>query len=122
MLGVPSGAQQPSFDWIQVEVTTQCNAACMGTPSCPHRGFRREWKSRNMSMDTFRKLLPAFRNARFVHLQGWGEPLLNPDLFQMVREAKKVGCRVGTTSNAYSGVRMYPNGWWSLGWMWWPFP
>jgi len=51
-------------------------------------------------MDTFRKLLPAFRNARFVHLQGWGEPLLNPDLFQMVREAKKAGCRIGTTTNA----------------------
>ncbi len=96
-LSVISGIQQPSFDWIQVEVTTRCNAACV---YCPYRVFRHEWKPLNMTMDTFRKLLPALRNSRFVHLQGWGEPLLNPDLFEMIREAKNVGCKVGTTSNA----------------------
>jgi MoaA/NifB/PqqE/SkfB family radical SAM enzyme len=96
-LGAIAGLQQQSFDWIQVEVTTRCNAACV---YCPYRVFRGEWKPLNMTMDTFRKLLPALPSARFVHLQGWGEPLLNPDLFEMIREAKAAGCRVGTTSNA----------------------
>jgi MoaA/NifB/PqqE/SkfB family radical SAM enzyme len=97
MVRDPLGAHHPCLDWIQVEVTTRCNAACV---YCPQRRFLREWKSRDMSMDTFRRLLPAFQNARFVHLQGWGEPLLNPDLFHMIREAKQKGCQVGTTTNA----------------------
>lgn len=37
--------------------------------------------------------------AKMVHLQGWGEPLLHPDFFAMVRLAKQQGCGVGTTTN-----------------------
>jgi MoaA/NifB/PqqE/SkfB family radical SAM enzyme len=43
--------------------------------------------------------VPAFRNAGYVHLQGWGEPLAHPDFFEMVSTAKKAGCAVGTTTN-----------------------
>jgi MoaA/NifB/PqqE/SkfB family radical SAM enzyme len=34
-----------------------------------------------------------------VHLQGWGEPLLHRQFFEIVARAKKAGCRVGTTTN-----------------------
>jgi MoaA/NifB/PqqE/SkfB family radical SAM enzyme len=52
-----------------------------------------------MALDTFRNLVPAFRKTGLVHLQGWGEPLLNPDFFAMADLAKSAGCRVGTTTN-----------------------
>jgi len=50
-------------------------------------------------METFHRVLPAFPKSRMVFLQGWGEPFMNPHLFEMVKQAKAAGCRVGTTTN-----------------------
>lgn len=33
----------------------------------------------------------AFAYTKFVHLQGWGEPLLNPRLFDTIKVAKDAG-------------------------------
>jgi MoaA/NifB/PqqE/SkfB family radical SAM enzyme len=85
------------FDWIQVEVTTHCNAACI---YCPRTVYGKSWQNRHFSIDVFRRLAPAFRRARHVHLQGWGEPFLNPHFFEMIATAKTAGCMVGTTTNA----------------------
>ncbi len=52
-----------------------------------------------MFATTFDRIAPAFRKAGHIHLQGWGEPLLHPDLFGMARTAKEMGCSVGTTTN-----------------------
>ena len=86
----------PTFDWIQVEVTSACNAACI---YCPRTVYRDIWEDRRLPLDVFRKLGPAFAKTRHVHLQGWGEPFLHPDFFDMVAIAKAAGCRVGTTTN-----------------------
>jgi len=83
-------------DWLQVEVTSWCNAACS---YCPRTVYRDTWKNRQMSPGTFRRLLPYFGKARLIYLQGWGEPLLSPHFFTMVALAKRAGCRVGTTTN-----------------------
>jgi MoaA/NifB/PqqE/SkfB family radical SAM enzyme len=37
--------------------------------------------------------------ARHVHLQGWGEPLLHPDLRAIVKDVHAAGCEVGITTN-----------------------
>ena len=87
---------RPRLDWIQVEVTSYCNAACV---YCPHTVYQGHWASRHLPLTTFAKLLPALARARLVYLQGWGEPLLHPDFFNMVAQAKQAGCRVGTTTN-----------------------
>lgn len=86
----------PSLDWIQVEVTSHCNAACV---YCPRTAYRENWLTRHLALETYGKLLPAFGKAGLVFLQGWGEPLLHRDFFTMVGLAKKAGCRVGTTTN-----------------------
>ncbi|HTF98962.1 MAG TPA: radical SAM protein [Nitrospirota bacterium] len=86
----------PAFDWIQVEVTSFCNASCN---YCPHTVFRDAWTSRHMTLETFKRLTPAFKKTKLVYLQGWGEPFLNPDFFRMAGIAKHAGCRVGTTTN-----------------------
>jgi MoaA/NifB/PqqE/SkfB family radical SAM enzyme len=89
--------QSPALDWIQVEVSSHCNAACI---YCPNAVYREgAWQKRHLPLATFRKMLPAFARTRLVHLQGWGEPFLNPDFFEMVRLAKEAGCRVATTTN-----------------------
>lgn len=92
-----SNIGHPRFDWVQVEVTTYCNASCI---YCPRTVYGRQWQNRHLSLDLFRKAEPAFRKARLVHLQGWGEPFLNPHFFDMVAMVKAAGCQVGTTTNA----------------------
>jgi radical SAM protein with 4Fe4S-binding SPASM domain len=86
----------PGFDWIQVEVTSYCNAACS---YCPYTVLRDHWVNRHMTMETFGYIIPALKNAKLAYLQGWGEPLLNTNFFTMVEHAKKAGCLVGTTTN-----------------------
>jgi len=86
----------PSFDWIQVEVTSACNAACV---YCPRTVYSDVWEDRHLPVDAFRKLAPAFGKTGHVHLQGWGEPFLHPQFFEMAAIAKAAGCRVGTTTN-----------------------
>jgi MoaA/NifB/PqqE/SkfB family radical SAM enzyme len=86
----------PRTAWIQVEVTTRCNAACV---YCPRTAYRDAWHDRSLSPATFQRLLPALKKTRLVHLQGWGEPFLHPGFFTLTAQAKAAGCRVSTTTN-----------------------
>ena len=86
-----------TFDWIQVEVTSHCNALCV---YCPRTVFKESWQDRHLSLETFKKLGTVLSRTELVHLQGWGEPFLNPEFFEIVAFAKRAGCRVGTTTNA----------------------
>jgi MoaA/NifB/PqqE/SkfB family radical SAM enzyme len=86
----------PQLDWIQVEISSYCNASCI---YCPHCAFRSNWQNRFLPLGAFRKLVPAFSNTHLVYLQGWGEPFTHPQFFEMLKIAKKAGCRVGTTTN-----------------------
>ncbi len=83
------------LDCIQVEVTSRCPGRCT---YCPHTTMRAEWNSRDMDMETFTRLWPLMRRATRVHLQGWGEPLLNPAFLAMASLARKAGCAVSTTT------------------------
>lgn len=95
---------QPWLDWAQIEVSTDCPARCL---YCPTTVLGKTWSRRHMTLADFRRILPMLaRSTRpspwrqpLLHLQGWGEPLLNPDFFAMVAAAKRAGLRVGTTSN-----------------------
>jgi MoaA/NifB/PqqE/SkfB family radical SAM enzyme len=51
-----------------------------------------------MELDVFRRLLPAFSAGKLIYLQGWGEPLLHPDFWEMARQAARTGARVGFTT------------------------
>jgi len=83
----------PELDWIQIEVTSRCNAACIYCPQ-PLLG-----RKQHMPFSLFKNLLPYLGYTDLVYLQGWGEPLLNPDLFPMIRACKAKGKRVGFTTN-----------------------
>jgi radical SAM protein with 4Fe4S-binding SPASM domain len=95
------GARRP-LDCVQVEVTSRCPGRCN---YCPHTTRRENWISRDLDMETFGRLWPLMRRAGRVHLQGWGEPLLNPAFFDMAALARKAGCQVSTTT---CGLRMDP--------------
>jgi len=69
-----------------VEVTTRCNLSCPMCARCAP-GWRGGFG--DMDMAVFRRLDEPLRHARVVVLNGMGEPLLHPDLPDMVRYAKK---------------------------------
>lgn len=84
------------LDWLQIEVTTHCNAACT---YCPRTVFRDNWINRHLDKDAFDRLTPYFKHTKLVFLQGWGEPFTNPRMLEMAIRAKNDGCLVGATTN-----------------------
>jgi MoaA/NifB/PqqE/SkfB family radical SAM enzyme len=83
------------LDCLQVEVSTRCPGRCR---YCPHTVMHEQWQGRDMGMATFARLWPLMRRSSRVHLQGWGEPLLNPAFFEMAALALKAGSAVSTTT------------------------
>jgi MoaA/NifB/PqqE/SkfB family radical SAM enzyme len=66
---------------------------------CPRTALADRWPALDLSWEAFQRIAGVFGRTRHVHLQGWGEPLLHPRLFDMIRVAKAAGCRVGLTTN-----------------------
>jgi MoaA/NifB/PqqE/SkfB family radical SAM enzyme len=88
-------APRLDLDWVQVEITTRCNARCVYCPrSAPDAP-----PGRDMAPELFRSLLGQLGRTRHIHLQGWGEPLLHPRFFDMLAAGKARGLAVSTTTN-----------------------
>jgi MoaA/NifB/PqqE/SkfB family radical SAM enzyme len=88
--------RQPRLEWMQIEVTSRCNASCI---YCPHTIYHNNWVAGDFPPDLFEALYPSMCKARIVQLQGWGEPFLHPEIFSMIRLARKAGCKVDTPTN-----------------------
>ena len=88
--------QQPFFEAFQIEVTSRCLTRCT---MCPRVALAGEWREQDLPWEGFQRIAKAFCQTRHVHLQGWGEPLLHPRIFDMINVAKAAGCRVGLTTN-----------------------
>jgi radical SAM protein with 4Fe4S-binding SPASM domain len=93
----PTAAARPSPRHLQIEVTGACNLAC---EMClvayrPKIGRR----SGAFGLADFERLLAVMPDLERVTLQGLGEPLLNPQLLDMVRAVRARGARVGFNSN-----------------------
>ena len=86
------------FSALQVEVTSRCNASCA---CCPRTVFREGWVSKDMSMELFTRIASEIdHDIDVMYLQGWGEPLLNPNIADMIKLAKsKPVAIVGLTTN-----------------------
>ena len=82
---------------IQIEVTTACQLRCR---FCPRTVLADSWVNANFSWELFSSLLPSLRRAGLVHLQGWGEPLLHPRLWDMAAAIKGKHGHVSLTTNA----------------------
>ncbi|HHY93548.1 MAG TPA: radical SAM protein, partial [Firmicutes bacterium] len=81
---------------VQVEVTSACQARCT---FCARTILADRWINAHLSWEAFSALLPYVAHMEQVHLQGWGEPLLHPRLWDMTATLKQAGCRVSLTTN-----------------------
>ncbi len=78
---------------LQIEPTSACNLDC---EICMRRNLNRPVAS--LSLDNFKKILNSGK-FRYVGLHGWGEPLLNWQIFEMVRYAESKGVSTNLTTN-----------------------
>ncbi|MBN1992108.1 MAG: radical SAM protein [Anaerolineae bacterium] len=82
---------------LQIEVTTRCQLKCT---FCPNSVLGDRWERGDFSWELYRDAVsPYFLGVDWVYLQGWGEPLLHPRLWDMFRLAKERARRVGFTTN-----------------------
>jgi len=99
---VKSKAEEPAnghrpFKVVQIEVTSRCETGCV---FCPHDALSGSWVEGDLSLDLYReKIVPHLDLFELVYLQGWGEPMLQPQLWNMLRMAQAKGCKTGFTTN-----------------------
>ena len=77
---------------VQVEITTKCNLTCF---YCVGRHL----PQKNMELSEFEEVLKRVPPRSVVHLQGEGEPLLHPNIREMIALCREAGYRVTTTTN-----------------------
>jgi radical SAM protein with 4Fe4S-binding SPASM domain len=81
---------------IIVEPTNTCNLQCL---TCPvNVNLKRE--KGFMDFALFKKIVDDNPQLDFLHLTFAGEPLLHPNLIDMISYAKSMGIRVGLVTNA----------------------
>lgn len=81
---------------LYIEVTKNCNEKCTMCPRTYYWPHRRD----NLTFENFKRIVDNFPRLERVVLHGLGEPLLNPELFEMVCYLKARGAYVLFNSNA----------------------
>lgn len=85
------------FEAVQIEVTSRCSTGCV---FCPHDALSDRWVEGDLSLELYReKIAPHLGLFELVYLQGWGEPMLHPHLWEMLGMAREKGCSIGFTTN-----------------------
>lgn len=80
---------------IQIEPTLYCNLECK---MCINPYNNR--KKCHMRIEEFKKIINDIPFVRKINLVGVGEPLMNPEIFDMVLYAKSKGILIGFATNA----------------------
>ncbi|CAA6605583.1 hypothetical protein MTBLM1_60116 [Rhodospirillaceae bacterium LM-1] len=88
-----------SIDTVQVETTRDCNLACPGCLRTLRKGMGR-WSDDRMSAALFSRILNHLPACRVLILNGTGEPMLNPEIADIVRQARDSGKFQGITFNS----------------------
>jgi radical SAM protein with 4Fe4S-binding SPASM domain len=94
---------RPATPWgqpthLQVEPSSLCNLRC---PACRVvTGLGR--KGGLMELDLFKKIVDEAREWTYlISLWGWGEPFLNPAVYEMIAYAKSHGVRLISSTNGH---------------------
>lgn len=85
---------------LYIETTNKCNYKCI---MCAGNDNILKRKKGFMDLKLFKRVIDKAKSIgiKYVIPHIWGEPLLHPDIVEMVRYAKKAGMRVEITTNGY---------------------
>ena len=82
---------------VLIEISSICNLNCK---TCPRR--KRKGKQGHMSLEMFKEITDKIIDSKFensLFLSGFGESLLNPHFFDMIKYAKSKGCKLIMPTN-----------------------
>jgi radical SAM protein with 4Fe4S-binding SPASM domain len=81
---------------ITLESTAKCNLYC---PMCPRAIYT--FDNENMDLALYRRIIEGCKeHVEFVWAYGIGEPMLHPNIFEMIRFTREAGLRTGLSTNA----------------------
>jgi len=81
---------------LAIESTAKCNLFC---PMCPREYLY--FPPRDMELPLFRKIIDEAKDfLEFAVPYGSGEPLLNPEIYDMISYCRKLGVPTGISTNA----------------------
>jgi len=80
--------------FIQIEPTTRCNLRCI---MCEHTNLTS--KKKDMSLETFSKILDQIPSLLSIELTGLGEPFLHPKFYTLLKIAKDRNLHTVFTTN-----------------------
>lgn len=83
------------FEFFQIEVTRNCSMSCV---MCPSQLFKNK---SDMDFEIFEMIANYFDKTKLIHLQGWGEPLLQPRILDMVKISRENAVTGLTTNGVY---------------------
>lgn len=84
---------------LQIEPVCGCNLNC---PLCPVGNKTLKRKEGHMTFDTFKRTIDQLQDSvAYIYLTNWGEPLLNKDIFKMIRYAREKNIFVSLSTNGY---------------------
>lgn len=89
-------AVMPLPSRLQIEPTTRCNLCCA---ICPNRDLPDSRRNRDMPFTFFREIVEQVPTLKEIKLQGLGEPLLTPDLYEMLELGRSRGIRFDIITN-----------------------
>ena len=93
----PEQREKRPFNTAQIELTSRCTTGCV---FCPHQALAESWVQGDMPVELYRQhIAPHLDLFDLVYLQGWGEPMLHPGLWEMLEMARQHGCQTGFTTN-----------------------
>ena len=81
--------------FVQIEPTIDCNLRCT---TCINPTLKRD--TRTLSLSKFKEIIGQLPYVQKISLVGAGEPLLNPELFNIIDYAKSKGLTIGFATNA----------------------
>lgn len=103
--GIAAGSPRTGPRTVHIDVTNACNAACI---TCwDHSPLLVEqrpasWKKRRIDLPVFDDLvsdLAALGSVKSVILSGMGDPLVHPDIYEMIGRIKRHGWHLTVMTN-----------------------
>ena len=80
---------------VYIEPTNRCNLSCI---FCARENANRSLQT--MSLQAFQNAMRGIPRGSYITLTGNGEPLINPEIYQMIKYASDAGMFVSIITNA----------------------
>src|SRR5688572_25116933 len=103
--GIAAGAPRTGPRTVHIDVTNACNAACITCwdhSPLLHDARSAAWKKRRIELPAFEALvddLARLGSVKSIILSGMGDPLVHPDIYEMIARIKRHGWHLTVMTN-----------------------